>query len=56
MHAEVSAVLHRFERNLSTSEDVPLKMGIYRHINELKDMLKMEKNDYDVSTILYLFS
>ncbi|XP_020114885.1 putative 1-phosphatidylinositol-3-phosphate 5-kinase FAB1C [Ananas comosus] len=48
LHAEVSAVLHRFERNLSTSEDVPLKMGIYRHINELKDMLKMEKNDYDV--------
>ncbi|XP_072978233.1 putative 1-phosphatidylinositol-3-phosphate 5-kinase FAB1C [Typha angustifolia] len=47
LHAEVSNVLHEFEKNM-TSGDEPLKTGIHRHLIELQDLHKMEQNEYNV--------
>ena len=45
---EVSEFLHRTERNIVT-EDEPVKEGVQRQIIEMKDLLKLERNEYEVA-------
>ena len=45
---EVSEFLHRTERSIVT-EDEPVKEGVQRQIIEMKDLLKMERNEYEVA-------
>ncbi|RLN04676.1 putative 1-phosphatidylinositol-3-phosphate 5-kinase FAB1C [Panicum miliaceum] len=47
LHVEVSEFLHRTERNIVT-EDEPVKEGVQRQIIEMKDLLKMERNEYEI--------
>ncbi|CAO2169158.1 unnamed protein product [Urochloa humidicola] len=47
LHVEVSEFLHRTEKNIVT-EDEPVKEGVQRQIIELKDLLKMERNEYEI--------
>ncbi|KAL6596092.1 hypothetical protein ACP70R_047456 [Stipagrostis hirtigluma subsp. patula] len=47
LHGEVSEFLHRTENNIIT-EDEPVKEGVQRQIIEMKDLLKMERNEYEV--------
>lgn len=45
---EVSEFLHRTEKNIVT-EDEPVKECVQRLIIEMKDLLKMERNEYEVA-------
>ncbi|KAK8451154.1 hypothetical protein SEVIR_6G160900v4 [Setaria viridis] len=47
LHVEVSEFLHRTEKNIET-EDEPVKEGVQRQIIEMKDFLKMERNEYEI--------
>ncbi|CAL5006113.1 unnamed protein product [Urochloa decumbens] len=47
LHVEVSEFLHRTEKNIVT-EDEPVKEGVQRQIIEMKDLLKMERNEYEI--------
>jgi 1-phosphatidylinositol-3-phosphate 5-kinase len=47
LHVEVSEFLHRTERNIVT-EDEPVKEVVQRQIIEMKDLLKMERNEYEI--------
>ncbi|KAL6862448.1 hypothetical protein ACP4OV_016789 [Aristida adscensionis] len=47
LHVEVSEFLHRTERNI-IAEDEPVKEGVQRQIIEMKDLLKMERNEYEI--------
>ena len=47
LHWEISDFLHRTEKSILV-EDEPLKTGIQRQIIEMKDLLKMERNEYEV--------
>ncbi|KAF0899302.1 hypothetical protein E2562_015948 [Oryza meyeriana var. granulata] len=47
LHSEVYDFLHHNEKNV-TSEDEPVKTGVQRQIIEMKDMLKMERNGYEI--------
>ncbi|XP_062191720.1 putative 1-phosphatidylinositol-3-phosphate 5-kinase FAB1C [Phragmites australis] len=47
LHVEVSEFLHRIEKNI-VNEDEPMKEGVQRQIIEMKDLLKMEKNEYEI--------
>ncbi|KAJ3677417.1 hypothetical protein LUZ60_003141 [Juncus effusus] len=50
LHAEVSDLIFRFEKNNNNSfcQDKPLQIGPQSYLIELKDLLKMERNTYDV--------
>lgn len=48
LHTEVSEFLHRTEKNI-VSEDEPVKEVVQRRIVEMKDLLKMERNEYEVT-------
>lgn len=50
---EVSEFLHRTEKNIET-EDEPVKEGVQRQIIEMKDLLKMERNEYEVTRSTFL--
>ncbi|XP_006659418.3 putative 1-phosphatidylinositol-3-phosphate 5-kinase FAB1C [Oryza brachyantha] len=47
LHSEVYGFLHRNESTI-TSEDEPVKTGVQRQIIEMKDLLKMERNGYEI--------
>ncbi|KQJ98350.1 putative 1-phosphatidylinositol-3-phosphate 5-kinase FAB1C [Brachypodium distachyon] len=47
LHWEVSDFLHRTEKSILI-EDEPIKTGIQRQIIELKDLLNMERNEYEI--------
>uniref|UniRef100_A0A0E0LV19 1-phosphatidylinositol-3-phosphate 5-kinase n=1 Tax=Oryza punctata TaxID=4537 RepID=A0A0E0LV19_ORYPU len=47
LHSEVYDFLHRNEKSV-TSEDEPVKAGVQRQIIEMKDLLKMERNGYEI--------
>ncbi|OEL13825.1 putative 1-phosphatidylinositol-3-phosphate 5-kinase FAB1C [Dichanthelium oligosanthes] len=47
LHVEVSEFLHHTEKNIVT-EDEPVKEGVQRQIIEMKDLLKMERNEYEI--------
>ncbi|XP_020155702.1 putative 1-phosphatidylinositol-3-phosphate 5-kinase FAB1C isoform X3 [Aegilops tauschii subsp. strangulata] len=47
LHWEISDFLHRTEKNIP-SEDDPVKTGIHRQIIEMKDLLKMERNECEI--------
>lgn len=51
LHAEVSDLLCRFEKNSMFAKDEPLAICAKRDLIKLKDVLKMERNTYDVSAI-----
>jgi 1-phosphatidylinositol-3-phosphate 5-kinase len=53
LHVEVSEFLHRTEKNIET-EDEPVKEGVQRQIIEMKDLLKMERNEYEVTRSTFL--
>lgn len=55
LHAEVSDLLYRFEKNNSFAKDEPLAIGAKSDLIKLKDVLKMERNTYDVSVIFPCF-
>ncbi|TVU05784.1 hypothetical protein EJB05_48967 [Eragrostis curvula] len=46
-HVEVSDFLNRTENNILT-EDEPVKEVVQRRIIEMKDLLKMERNEYEI--------
>ncbi|URE42998.1 Phosphatidylinositol-4-phosphate 5-Kinase [Musa troglodytarum] len=48
LHGKISDVLHATERKIMTSEDEPLKASSHRHIIKLKELLEMERHDFDV--------
>ena len=48
LHVEVSEFLHCTEKNIVT-EDEPVKECVQRQIVEMKDLLKMERNEYEVA-------
>ncbi|KAJ4801084.1 1-phosphatidylinositol 3-phosphate 5-kinase [Rhynchospora pubera] len=48
LHAEVSDLLCQFENNSTFGKDEPLTIGAKLDLIKLKDMLKMERNTYDV--------
>ncbi|CAL9060101.1 putative 1-phosphatidylinositol-3-phosphate 5-kinase FAB1C [Musa acuminata AAA Group] len=48
LHGKISDVLHATERKIMTSEDEPLKASIHRHIIKLKELLEIERHDFDV--------
>lgn len=45
---EISEFLQRTEKNIVTEEE-PVKESVQRQIIEMKDLLKMERNEYEVS-------
>lgn len=47
LHSEVYDFLHHNENSV-TSEDEPVKACVQRQIIEMKDLLKMERNGYEV--------
>ncbi|KAK1607812.1 hypothetical protein QYE76_031485 [Lolium multiflorum] len=47
LHWEISDFLHRTEKSILV-EDEPVKTGIQRQIIEMKDLLKMERNEYEI--------
>lgn len=47
LHSEVYDFLHHNEKSV-TSEDEPVKAGVQRQIIEMKDLLKMERNGYEI--------
>ncbi|KAL5231559.1 hypothetical protein ABZP36_030335 [Zizania latifolia] len=47
LHSEVYDFLRRNEMSV-TSEDEPVKTGFQRQIIEMKDLLKMERNGYEI--------
>ncbi|KAG0523664.1 hypothetical protein BDA96_07G142500 [Sorghum bicolor] len=47
LHVEVSEFLHRTELNI-VNEDEPVKECVQRQIIEMKDLLKMERNEYEI--------
>lgn len=51
MHAEVSDMLQGIENKITISEHEPLKESMDKHITDLKNLLKMERNEYEVSFI-----
>jgi 1-phosphatidylinositol-3-phosphate 5-kinase len=53
LHVEVSEFLYRTEKNIET-EDEPVKEGVQRQIIEMKDLLKMERNEYEVTRSTFL--
>jgi 1-phosphatidylinositol-3-phosphate 5-kinase len=48
LHWEISDFLHRTEKSILI-EDESVKTGIQRQIIEMKDLLKMERNEYEVT-------
>lgn len=48
LHVEVSEFLQRTEKNIVTEEE-PVKESVQRQIIEMKDLLKMERNEYEVA-------
>ncbi|WOK96156.1 hypothetical protein Cni_G04863 [Canna indica] len=48
LHDKISDVLHTIERKITTSKDEPLKASIHRHVIKLKELLRIERYDYDV--------
>lgn len=51
LHAEVSKVLQGIEKKSTISEHEPLKASMLKHIIQLRELLKWEKNEYEVSLI-----
>ncbi|KAJ1268506.1 hypothetical protein BS78_07G140800 [Paspalum vaginatum] len=47
LHVEVSEFLQRTEENI-IAEDEPVREGVQRQIIEMKDLLKMERNEYEI--------
>ncbi|KAL5222683.1 hypothetical protein ABZP36_027396 [Zizania latifolia] len=47
LHSEVYDFLRHNEKSV-TSEDEPVKTGVQRQIVEMKDLLKMERNRYEI--------
>ena len=37
------------EKTVSAQEDVGMKAGLYKHVVDLKDLIKVEWKKYDVS-------
>ena len=52
LHWEISDFLHRTEKSILI-EDEPVKTGIQRQIIEMKDLLKMERNEYEVMKLVF---
>ncbi|XP_008800771.2 putative 1-phosphatidylinositol-3-phosphate 5-kinase FAB1C isoform X3 [Phoenix dactylifera] len=48
LHGEVYDMLQGIERKITISEHEPSKESIHKHITELKNLLKVEKNEYEV--------
>nr|XP_010909652.1 putative 1-phosphatidylinositol-3-phosphate 5-kinase FAB1C isoform X2 [Elaeis guineensis] len=48
LHAEVSKGLQGIEKKITISEHEPLKASIPKHITQLRELLKWEKNEYEV--------
>ncbi|KAK3121755.1 hypothetical protein QOZ80_8BG0660460 [Eleusine coracana subsp. coracana] len=47
LHTEISEFLHCTEKNIVT-EDEPMKEVVQRQLIEMKDLLKMERNEYEI--------
>ncbi|CAM0882758.1 unnamed protein product [Alopecurus aequalis] len=47
LHWEISDFLNRTEKSIIV-EDEPVKTGIQRQIIEMKDLVKMERNEYEI--------
>jgi 1-phosphatidylinositol-3-phosphate 5-kinase len=48
LHVEVSEFLRQTEKKIVTEDD-PVKEVVQRQIIEMKDVLKMERNEYEVT-------
>jgi 1-phosphatidylinositol-3-phosphate 5-kinase len=48
LHVEVSKFLHHTENKI-VNEDDPVKEVVQRRVIEMKDLLKMERNEYEVT-------
>uniref|UniRef100_A0A0D9X822 1-phosphatidylinositol-3-phosphate 5-kinase n=1 Tax=Leersia perrieri TaxID=77586 RepID=A0A0D9X822_9ORYZ len=53
LHLEVYDFLHHNEKNV-TSKDEPVKTGVQRQIIEMKDLLKMERNGYEILLLPFI--
>lgn len=51
LYAEVSDVLDRIEHNNSTGCQSSNASELPKHIMELRDQIRKERNDYNVSTL-----
>lgn len=45
----ISDNLDCIEKTVSAQEDVSMKAGLYKHVVDLKDLIKVEWKKYDVS-------
>lgn len=55
LHREVSDLLGSIENSVITEDD-SVKTSMQRQIMEMKDLLNMERNEYEVCLLSFLFS